>query len=555
DDPAASFIGRTPINRSVGSPETFSRARDWISECDNQHKNCPKLESVILPTRLIDVSVPGKPFLYVSGLEETGAYASLSYCWGGPQPFKTTLENIEEYQKILPESELPQTIRDAITASHQLGFQFLWIDSLCIIQNSSTDVEKEIARMQEIYKNSAVTIAAANADKCSDGFLYERPSSSLEFCIPFPCGEDGQGAVFLRDWDVGKWREPLSERAWTFQEMTLSPRVLIYGAKQLYWRCPTAFYADGGDMTWDNYCDRTSTSTLQSTWTFFKENLRPKEPSYSLTDGKRRRSWINIVNDYTRRKLSVQDDKLLALSGIATEFHNSFGWSYLAGLWKESLTDDLMWRRAKPDPDLHPLSYRAPSWSWVSCYGAISYDDPNEAFYDGHVKRSYVMARRVVAEIISCQTSLFSTDVPFGRVIDGKLTLRAPLKHAEMECLTDYIGSLVGSGSTASTNMGNAERPSVGHVWLDGPKGVNKEQQSPISQDKKRSSSPVFCLIVQFKGKSDTEMFAQGLVLKQVSAEDDSQGQLYRRVGLFECSDSVEEAFFENCPEHTVVII
>jgi hypothetical protein len=67
--------------------------------------------------------------------------------------------------------QLPATIIDAIRLAQTLSISYLWIDSLCIVQNSEEDKVREIATMDRVYKNSWVTISAARASTCLDGFL------------------------------------------------------------------------------------------------------------------------------------------------------------------------------------------------------------------------------------------------------------------------------------------------------------------------------------------------------------------------------------------------
>jgi hypothetical protein len=109
--------------------------------------------------------------LHPNTTKEVAPYAALSYVWGGPQAFCTLQSNVASHSSQISLSTLPQTIQDAVFCAHKLGLKYLWVDSLCIIQDSTDDWEREIANMAQIYKNAFVTISAAKAKGCHEGFL------------------------------------------------------------------------------------------------------------------------------------------------------------------------------------------------------------------------------------------------------------------------------------------------------------------------------------------------------------------------------------------------
>lgn len=168
---------------------------------------------------------------------ETGQYVALSYCWGPDGQAKTlTHATIREFKNAIVVRELPQTLRDAILVTRKLGIRYLWIDALCIIQDSDSDKARELTQMPSIYKNALLTVSAAIAEDCEKGFLHDRPQIVKEidqsFCVPLiwdvrqPDGELGTEVWLCPDEDRGFKikdydEEVIESRGWTFQEAWL----------------------------------------------------------------------------------------------------------------------------------------------------------------------------------------------------------------------------------------------------------------------------------------------------------------------------------------------
>ena len=159
-----------------------------------------------------------------------------------------TKASLDEMEEAFPIASLPKNFRDAITITRLLSIDFLWIDSLCIFQDSTEDRREESAKMVDIYKNSTITIAATNAERSSDGFLEDRqPETRCVLKI-----EEEEVSVILRpciEWySSPEIVGPLTQRAWVLQERLLLGRVLHFGGQQLMWQCRMKGLAEG-------YCD------------------------------------------------------------------------------------------------------------------------------------------------------------------------------------------------------------------------------------------------------------------------------------------------------------
>ncbi len=311
------------------SDETFHHIGEWIKTCENTHTACPKPSLTPLPTRVLDVSPPSGPgsvrLHKTSGAE--GKYAALSYCWGGPQAVSLTKGTMAQMLQDISLDSLPRTLRDAVFITRKLGIRYLWIDALCIIQDSAEDKEVELEAMARIYRDSAITISAANSASVQDGFLRTinpRPSKYPRFTLPYRAWDDAStvGSVVLQEqFRVDAFSEPINGRGWTLQERLLSPRLLIYGTHELGWQCQTEELTRGGtDKSFDAGSERLEEA-------FF-------HPERELSPENFWMSWIDIVIDYTHRKISFAEDKLVALAAVASEFHRlSHSDTYLAGLW------------------------------------------------------------------------------------------------------------------------------------------------------------------------------------------------------------------------------
>lgn len=361
DDPAAKYIiGRLPLAR-VGEKSTTDQAKSWIEECLNSHKDCPSLERHLLPTRVIDVkadSVQGGARLHISTENETADYATLSYCWGeATGSVILTTATLEAWKERLPVENLPRSLQDAVKITRDLGIRYLWVDALCIVQEDIGEKKKEIERMGKIYKNSLVTIAAANSRSASDGFLSDRDLPGVT-TLPFPCPNGTTGKISLAKF-VSTYHpeQPLDRRAWALQEYLLSPRLLMYGASELTWHCQTQAFHKVGE------------SHLLY-WPFINrlppEIFNPGYPTPEDAPRSRQELWASIVRDYSGRLLTYPEDKASAIAGVANELSEAWNDEYVWGAWKGDLVFYLAWYR---DPGVArniTRSERAPSWSWLS---------------------------------------------------------------------------------------------------------------------------------------------------------------------------------------------
>ena len=266
---------------------------------------------------------------------------------------------------------LPATFRDAVIATREMGFDYLWIDSLCIVQDSDEDWLYEAGKMQDYYKHSTLTIAVDSTIGDHEGFL-ETPRSGDEFCTRIPlrtsltnqsCHANIRYNVDLMGLNLETTH--LSKRAWTLQEDLLSPRSLHFTAEYLAWECQGHRVTEADrspvGVTEGELVNITKRFFLHPQaaegdpvlmkWPYMREHFRPLV------------RWYNILDKYCQRRLTFGKDRLIAIDGMAKEIQLQTGFTYLSGLWKEDMLFGFLWqldaRGSCPD------TRRAPSWSWA----------------------------------------------------------------------------------------------------------------------------------------------------------------------------------------------
>lgn len=434
---------RVPITEDTSSPETYKQICTWLDTCKNEHPNCrPPLGNPSLPTRLIyldksrrsslgnSVDTILQPRLMSTNCMEFSEckYIALSYRWPEdfPNEAKSTWDNIPEQMRGLNTSKLPQIFNDLFQVAVGIGISYVWIDSLCIIQDDLEDWNCEAARMIQIYQYAELTVAAAAPLTKPDLGLFRHgdPSDVLSVRIPGPpdsSGDESDQEVVLLKLQEETYREsPLVSRGWCFQEREISRRILHYTETQVLWECRTVAASEG--------LPKGIRQRVPIDW---KDRLFDG----GLSDQTVHDAWRRGVEDYSTRDLTVFTDKLPALSGLAAAIrdYKPANCRYLAGLWEDDFLMGLQWA---PRIDRHPLKnvrththtryskYIAPTWSWASVAGPISYlyaeklKPPDPAKFTLKVLDIYIQT---------------STDDPFGAV-----------RHAVLTCVAGLLPCVLG---------------------------------------------------------------------------------------------------------------
>jgi hypothetical protein len=197
----------------------------------------------------------------VEGLGRYARYVTLSHCWGNAKPVQTVRQNLSQRQANITFAELPKTFQHAVELCQQLGIDYLWIDTLCIIQDSKDDWEIQSGEMGSIYYNSTLTVAAEDAFDSDGGMLlpadpHTTVSLSQDFC-------NNRGQAYLRpsswypghhtNWNMNMRERPdgpprcaLGRRGWAYQERVLARRVIHFARGSFYWMCGEYGWWQGG---------------------------------------------------------------------------------------------------------------------------------------------------------------------------------------------------------------------------------------------------------------------------------------------------------------------
>lgn len=373
----------------------------------------------------------------VQGVHCNGTYAALSYCWGPDRDLILTHESHGDLLSGIDLESFPGTLRDAMIVTRQIGVRYLWIDALCIFQDqdrpeSKADWAREAGRMRDVYRGAVVTIEAASASRGRENFLKPRVSSRPYCALQW--GNESSKFVHLRPlFDITDNQligTTVYTRGWTLQERLLAPRTLSFGLQQCSFECANGFVDEAGRSTQlprvtESYLSKKSMLQLRQDRGWLILAWRALSRRFGLPAVVRLWDaynigwsshgeldvpggywatyfdyWRGIVTQFSQRQLTNNADKLPALSGLADEVQRATGSVYVAGMWKDELVTSLAWSCGylynpsgwpresagtippgslaaaagwPPTGTQQQFDFVAPSWSWASVKGVISF--------------------------------------------------------------------------------------------------------------------------------------------------------------------------------------
>ncbi|KAI1371248.1 HET-domain-containing protein [Hypoxylon crocopeplum] len=512
----------------------------WVRTCYTDHPDCSSQDK-FMPTRLIEVGPEGAEkvrLITTAGLEpHNRSYIALSHCWGlnMPQCAKTLKEKLRDHHEGISLTDLTRTFVDTILIAKKLQVPFVWIDSLCIIQNSREDWEAEAAQMADVYSNAHVTLAASASSDGTQGCRI--PNSGQEAVWPYVdipvIGSRKQKRYRVFSWSRVGVRsldnDALQTRGWTLQERELSPRIAHFSHDTMIWECRTL--RASLSFPW-----RDPAAVIGYKRVFDPDSLGRKLPGPSqdvagLNEEERlfaAAEWLRLVRLYSRRSLTKQEDALPAISGIARIFARFTLGAYCAGYFESHGIVSLLWVVNSPHDDksvskisCRPPRYTAPSWSWISVIGAVS--------WNWYLPRDKIENIATVQSII---TTPAGTD-PFGQLKDGSLQIRGKLRKLRAQRTEEAHGATTNPAGLALFTKVRGNESKVGWITFD------------VLDEVCESVYCLACARIEFPWP---QVYGLGLV---PLATDPSE-HLYKRVGLVR---TAERTWLEESLVTDIIII
>jgi hypothetical protein len=435
-------------SQRTDSPDTLAWANLLVEDCHQNHGLCrrrfvPEESEYYLPLRLLDVdngttstvSLVATMDLSVPSVE----YLALSHCWGGIAAFSLREDNIKAMGSIKI-SDLPRNFDDAISIARRLRVRYLWIDTLCIVQDDEEEWKFESTNMGLVYANAKCVISATGSED-SNGGCYQFRDLHRNDCVVHQTGKRqlvvrSQTHTTLRTLFQEKVEgAPLTKRGWAFQERYLASRILHFCSGSVLFECNDVIASDHDHAKLSLKCSARQGVRRDGQYEPNEENavavqdLPPTHNQYALSkrifkygfsttkkvqkiiqnpgriqpvdtvkyripesarSGLRgtfdslcrfsgskdlstalefHNSWYEMIEHYSGRNLTRQEDKLMAITGVASFIQENTELVYNSGMWEDIMPFNLLWTLASK-PKVRP-SRRVPTWSWASVDGKI----------------------------------------------------------------------------------------------------------------------------------------------------------------------------------------
>ncbi|KAK3398382.1 heterokaryon incompatibility protein-domain-containing protein [Sordaria brevicollis] len=574
---------------STDAPETFGFARRWLEECTYNHAECNHhgqqiSKSDALPTRLIDIGAgPGdlEPRLFYPSASASPTdlkYLTVSHSWHATGVTeKLTTENESQWLHSIPLEKLSPNFRDAMTITRRLGYRYLWIDSLCIIQDSREDWEREVPTMTNVYGRTTCNIAMVGQAGHEGCFRQRNP------LVAFPCrlyesdGKpnrlyafiEGSTRKFSRGPDEIIGSFPLLRRGWVVQETLLAPRTIFFGDQEVYFHCTKQTMSESWPVAIDplirhfnpRFLGFSKVRGFREFGQIFEQSWKEKFKGIQLDIKDERRAamaaknflkrsrqlramWNRFLLYYTDTSLTFTTDRLAAVVGLAEAVENYTGLTYIpqAGTFKEFLPLELIWYRNFRSVDLlwrkSPTGTNAPSWSWAANEGDVLFDE--KSWLEGSHDDFEYMA--LFKEVIIPPTPSTSSPGSGSQVVIKLKTL---------------------INRQTALGLGMREPPGFWINYL--PKA---QLQVVMDEPVKDGTTIIFIVVLRTRtwNNNGYDKHVSGLILVEKdpaeapgAQEAVGQGQpLHRRVGYFRIAEPANVSgildFFAGCPKKDICI-
>ncbi|KFY19554.1 hypothetical protein V491_04369 [Pseudogymnoascus sp. VKM F-3775] len=379
------FLGRKMGSQRLDIP----LMKTWLKKCEEWHKIVCFKDDLSHSRREgpVTIEFPFRPFIRLLDLKDdclietpaTPVFVALSYVWGSVEVFRTlkkTLPDLIQPGSLSKNFDLfPTTIQDAITLTRQLDHRYLWVDSICILQDDDLDKDTQVQHMDAIFTRASFIIIAANSSNANAGLtgLSGGPRDITQHTAIY---SDELTLLSLKlglddDLQASVW----NSRCWTYQEYVLSRRSLVFTKDSVHFQCGYAIWSEDINMIWPDLYRSASDLTIVPS--------RGEEPptvtsEITYTLGLAHHYFFLLVNEYTLRDMTYPRDRLNGFQGILNFYNMKYGPMFIWGMWLEDmLVHSLLWQ---PQQDLTrvPIDEKTnapmyPSWSWAGWSGAVKY--------------------------------------------------------------------------------------------------------------------------------------------------------------------------------------
>ncbi|KAF6842763.1 het domain-containing protein [Colletotrichum musicola] len=533
------YYRTSPRTDSQGALKT---ALAWIEECrSEEHTFCEEPDEATLPSRVVDVGLDTGVVRLVQTQGDVARYVALSHCWGKTQIITTTRNTLPDRLSEIPIDQLSNTFRDAVFFTRRMGIRYIWIDSLCIIQDDLADWEVESAKMMDVYSNAYLTIAATNSINGDGGLFRETPD--FEVAGTTPLGEPHR--LFFRqridhhlegnfdsDFDASFYAKyygyparvhhPLFTRGWVWQERLLSGRVLHFGLYELFWECRNLTLCECSAIGHHGSSDAILLPDTKRSHADALGSYVPGVEWHEIAAYYMAQVWRTMVSSYTCLGLTKRSDSLPAMGGLAKHMGQRRRTRYLAGLWENSLSDDLTWHVRNPAKKPRPEPRPAPTWSWASVDSFVSYFD--EVIYGEEFSPEDLDEQPIPTEedrlpfehfsrVEDCWVRPSAVD-EYGAIAEGRVTLRGLVSCGTLRLKTDADDG--GREVTHYFQLADGSRfPVLADYLLDSP-----------GPDHVPDGAQVWCLRM-----SQIQMGHRDSLFSLVLRQADTATQAFERIG------------------------
>ncbi|KAI8954369.1 HET-domain-containing protein [Xylaria longipes] len=383
----------------------LAQAQLWVHECIHRHRGCqsivsgtPECGSLHATTRFIDVwqrrLVQLDEIFSAVPLE----YVAISYVWGRDYQLRTLSGNLAAFRKRLPKNDagpgerIPQTIEDAMLVTQSLGYRFLWVDALCIVQDSEQDLSLQLAQMDAIYGLAVISIAARGSCSSDSGLLG---ISAPRGCV----SGQSDAEVMVNDevsvgvWDLVNGNEEFEERTgkladkqyyiwrgWTFQEQILSTRIIEFNLHSM------VFWCGKNESCQERGYPKFATTDMHNPH-HFRHSVRKYQRHEKLfpdcksledvvDDDWLLSRWNTIRATHSKRSLTYYVDRRRAIGGTAAAMNEIIGGIDKDGVVRRKIHAELVWYldlKEEETEALKPFAEKVPeglfpSWSWLNLW-------------------------------------------------------------------------------------------------------------------------------------------------------------------------------------------